>query len=507
METLRPTVLFATAISLVFALAPSSPALAGNSSVELGAISVTASPREGAGLSFERVGRREIEDSTEESAAGVLSRLPSVQALDNARGESIIQLRGFDQQQILVLIDGAPSAIPFDGVLDLGKLPAAMIERIEVVKGSGSVVYGPGGLGGAINIITRTPRDAPLLEFSSGGSPVHEIDGSILHGGSIGSFRYSIFGGFDVRKDFPISASFSPGPNQGKGDRAGSNQTYGYGGGTLEVDVNESHALLLSGNVVGGRYGVPPSAVSPRPKYWRFDPWIAATAQLSHEGRYLKDKLEISETVFVSPFGNTLRSYDDADYDTQTKRSSFTSRYDDLAAGGFVRARFSLEPGFIDELNFRLWGGGRYEKHAESSAGTPGETQYSHWLLTLAPQVDAKISGMWSATAGAQIDAEVPDRFAGIVEPKNQITAGPFVAVGFSPSKSFDIALSAARRARFPTLKERFADAFGQRVTNPSLGAERSWNFSLDATARLPLGFKLKASVFDSELSGAIVRV
>ena len=501
-----PIPFFALLAATIATIAPF-PAGAEDDAVELGTISVTEPAQSGAGLAFERIDRREIGELPEASAAGVLSRLPSVQVTDNARGESVIQLRGFDQQQLLVLIDGAPSAIPFDGVLDLGKLPSAMIERIEVVKGSGSAVYGPGGLGGAINIMTRSPEDAPIVEFTAEGSPVHEVDGSLLHGGRIGKFRYSIFGGFDDRKDFPLSADFSATPNQGSGERVGSGRVYGYGGGTVEVDLNGRHRLGLSGNVVGGRYGVPPSVFSPKPKYWRFDPWVAATAQLRHEGRYLNDRLEISETLFASPFGNTLRSYDDANYNSQTKPSSFISTYDDLAAGGFLRARLSLKPSAIEELNFRLWGGGRYEKHGESSAGVAGETQYSHWLITLAPQVDARLSPLWTVTAGAQVDAEVPDRFAGVVEPKNQLTAGPFVAAGFTPTDSFEIAVSAARRARFPTLKERFADAFGQRLTNPGLGAEKAWNFSLDATARLPAGFELLASVFDSELSGLIVRV
>lgn len=474
---------------------------------DLGSISVTAPPQVEAGLAVERVGRKTIDEEEATSAAELLDRLPSVQMFSNARGEQLIQLRGFDQQQLLVLIDGVPAALPFDGVLDLGKLPPAMIERIEVIKGAGSVIYGPGGLGGAINIITRSPRHSPRLAFTVEGSPVHEIGASLVHGGKIAKFDYAVFGGFDDRKNFPLSDDYTPQANQGKGDRVGSGRTYGYGGGKIEVALTDRQRLALSGNVVGGWYGVPPSTGSARPKYWRYDPWLAASAQLAHEGRYAGDALEISEALFVSPNNNVLRSYDDGNYTTQTKRSSFISTYDDLAAGGSLRAKLALHPGGIRGLDLRLWGGGRYETHRESTAGTPGETQYSHWLLTIAPQVDAKLSDAWTVTAGAQIDAEVPDRFDGVVSPHNQITAGPLVAVAWQPTKRVDVALSGARRARFPTLKERFADAFGQRVPNPNLGAETAWNFSLDATAHLPAGFTGYLSGFDSEVSGLIVQV
>ncbi|HPM42058.1 MAG TPA: TonB-dependent receptor plug domain-containing protein, partial [bacterium] len=127
-----------------FALLCSSAASAEDKGVDLGVVNVSAQTGASAGLSVQSIGRKEISAEVTESAADLLGRLPSVGVVSNARGESVIELRGFDQAQLLVLIDGAPSAIPFDGVLDLGKLPSAMIERIEVIKGANSVVYGPG---------------------------------------------------------------------------------------------------------------------------------------------------------------------------------------------------------------------------------------------------------------------------------------------------------------------------------------------------------------------------
>lgn len=481
-------------------------AVADEETADLGEISVTAAPRVAGGLSVQRFTRKEIEEVPVGDAADFVGRMPAAQALGNRRGDRLLQLRGFDQQQLLVLIDGAPSAVPFDGVLDLGKFPLAMIERIEVIEGAGSVLYGPGGLGGAINIVTRTPRDAPLIDVAADGSPVHEIQASLVHGSSIGKFNYVLFGGFDDRKDFPLSGDFQPQANQGKGGRIGSGRIAGFGGGKVEVDLAPGHRLMLSGNAVGGRYDIPPSVSSPRPRYWRFDPWMAATAALTHRGSYLSEALEVTEDLFVSPFTNTLKSFDDAAYATQAGRGAFTSIYDDLAAGGFVRARGRVRPGGIDELVFRLWAGGRYERHGERAAGQAAETQYSHWLLTAAPQIDVQFSPKATLVAGVQVDAEVPDRFAGVIEPKNQVTAGPFASLSLHPTDAVDVELSAARRARFPTLKERFADAFGQRIPNPGLGAETAWNLSLGTKARLPADLSLAATAFASEIFGLVVR-
>ncbi len=451
-------------------------------------------------LVVERITRQEIESSEAGSAAELIGQLPALQVLTGVRGEALLQLRGFDQREILVLIDGVPSAVPFDGIIDLGKFPLAMIERIEIIKGAGPVIYGPGGLGGAINIITRQPEETPLFSSSAQGSPPYAVRASLVGGPSIGPFTTALFGGFEQRWRWPLSDSFVATANQPRGGRIGSGRTSGFGGGRISVPIGATQHLSLAGDIVGGNYDIPPSTTSSRPRYWRFDPWIAATASLTHSGRSAAERFETSEALFVSPFTNTLRSFDDAGYDTQNGRSTFTSTYDDLSAGGIWKARAALLPA----LDLRLWFGGRYERHHESQTGAA--TTYSHWLITAAPQLEWRIVKQAALLAAVQIDGEVPDRFAGVIEPRNQITAGPMLQLALNPHERVRIELSVTRRARFPTLKERFADAFGQRLPNPGLGAEKAWHSALDCSVAFPHGWHLDLSGFDSEVSGLIVR-
>jgi vitamin B12 transporter len=72
-----------------------------------------------------------------------------------------VAIRGTSANQTLVLIDGRPLAGAQIGTLDLGALPTAGVERIEVVEGSGATLYGTGAIGGVINIVTmpRNRRD------------------------------------------------------------------------------------------------------------------------------------------------------------------------------------------------------------------------------------------------------------------------------------------------------------------------------------------------------------
>src|ERR1700733_3091991 len=68
-----------------------------------------------------------------------------------------VAIRGTSSNQTLVLLDGRPLAGAQIGTLDLGALPTAGVERIEVGGGSGAPVYGTGASGGVINVVT-TPR-------------------------------------------------------------------------------------------------------------------------------------------------------------------------------------------------------------------------------------------------------------------------------------------------------------------------------------------------------------
>lgn len=71
---------------------------------------------------------------------------------------STIGLRGFSSAQTVMLVNGRPmprTGLTNGGGADLGRIPLAAIERVEILPSSGSAIYGGGALGGAINIILR----------------------------------------------------------------------------------------------------------------------------------------------------------------------------------------------------------------------------------------------------------------------------------------------------------------------------------------------------------------
>ena len=78
-----------------------------------------------------------------------------------------VRMRGFSGDQYsLILLDGQPINDAYTGGLDWASLPISSIERIEVIRGAASALYGGYAMGGVVNIITKTPRK---LEFSASG--------------------------------------------------------------------------------------------------------------------------------------------------------------------------------------------------------------------------------------------------------------------------------------------------------------------------------------------------
>ncbi|NND70091.1 MAG: TonB-dependent receptor [Rhodothermales bacterium] len=65
--------------------------------------------------------------------------------------------------KVLLMIDGAPVLSPDSDGLPSSVLPSDRIERIEVLKGAGSALYGSSAFGGIINVITRTPNDKEFV--------------------------------------------------------------------------------------------------------------------------------------------------------------------------------------------------------------------------------------------------------------------------------------------------------------------------------------------------------
>ncbi len=91
-------------------------------------------------------------------------------------GVSTVNLRGLGAQRNLILLNGhRMTPYNVDGRVDVSNIPTSLIDRIDVVTGGASAVYGSDAISGAINFITK--RNFEGVEFNSGFAVTGENDG------------------------------------------------------------------------------------------------------------------------------------------------------------------------------------------------------------------------------------------------------------------------------------------------------------------------------------------
>ena len=111
-------------------------------------------------VATEVVGRDEIDASNAETVAEILEERVGVDVQSTFRGQAL-QVDGLEPEHTLILIDGERVAGRIGGALDLSRLHLEDVERIELVRGASSSLYGSDAIAGVINIITRTGDGAP----------------------------------------------------------------------------------------------------------------------------------------------------------------------------------------------------------------------------------------------------------------------------------------------------------------------------------------------------------
>src|SRR4051812_10622216 len=116
----------------------------------------------------------QIRQSTAASVPELLMQVPGIHVRDNSGSPNQqVDLRGFGifgDQNTLVLLDGQRISENEQTTVNWAAIPLSAIERIEIMRGSGAVLYGAGATGGTINIITKAPERDRKSAFIGAGA-------------------------------------------------------------------------------------------------------------------------------------------------------------------------------------------------------------------------------------------------------------------------------------------------------------------------------------------------
>src|SRR5262245_12350357 len=125
-----------------------------------------------------------------------LREIPAVDVVQNGPlgGQTSVFMRGANSGHTMIMIDGveANDAISTDRGYNWAHLTSDNIERIEVVRGPQSVLYGSDAMGGVINIITRRGQGDPRANFMVEGGSFSTYRGSAALSGASKTVNYSL---------------------------------------------------------------------------------------------------------------------------------------------------------------------------------------------------------------------------------------------------------------------------------------------------------------------------
>lgn len=170
--------------------------------------------------------RADIERSQASSLPALLAGMPGIQISTNGGYGKVssLFLRGTNANQVLVLVDGVRFGSATTGTAPWSQIPLSQIQRIEIVRGPVSSLYGANAVGGVIQIFTHKPTPKRQFAASVGGGTYGTEQASAGASGYAGRTGYSLrlthfkTNGYDVQRNGVPSGYGYRTPNQPDAD-------------------------------------------------------------------------------------------------------------------------------------------------------------------------------------------------------------------------------------------------------------------------------------------------
>lgn len=357
-------------------------------------------------------------------------------------------VRGARKGGVLILLDGIPLSDPFHGNFDVASIPVADIAEIRVSLTPASPLDGPGGNGGVIEVLTRSATGPAYLRAQAQGGTAPSLNGALSgrHGlGGLG-VRASATGSLDARSRQATLPDGRRTTLDGD-DRAAT------AGLRLEHE-NPRGRLSLDAAFTHREYGLAPSEVAGAPLARVPE---ARTLRAVAGGRWRTGGATASLRAYTLRSTQEGVTYDDARAETVTLREQVESHRTggqgqvDLPLGEDVRATAVLHV-LVEGGQDRVESGGG----VQTTEGT-------------SPVVEPAAGALWRVSERFTLEGA-----AGLAAPLGE-ARGPAwpeakIAASLLPHESLTLRLTAARKGRLPSLRDRYSPHQGNPAVRPEMG-------------------------------------
>ena len=432
------------------------------------------------------------------SLVDVLRTVPGVDVTESGGPGSTtnIRLRGANTGQTLVMIDGIrindPTAA--SGDFDFSMFTPSAIERIEVLKGPQSALYGSDAMGGVVNIITRKGSGPAQFNVrTEGGSYGTAVtNGSVT--GSSGPWSYAVTGGGQHSNGFsrfgyripPLEARFGPLERDGF-DRVGGSARFGYDAGEgvrLETGMLSSFTRSAYDQSTGTFPDTPSSATRLLQQIW-------GRASVDTFGGILTHSLNVFDT-------NIDRSFNDVTYRINKLPQNTTSTISDFI-GNSTGAEYqgNLKLGALGSLI----AGTRTQHETANTFSTNLRPNPGPRIALLGKAQDTNsVFALWQLPIGERLNITLGGRVDDVVDVARFETWRATAAYTIAETGT-KFHTSAGTGAKAPTLFQLYDPANG----SPGLKPEQSFGYDAGVDQSLFNG-RVVASVtgFSNDFSNLI---
>mgnify|MGYP002780540914 CR=1 FL=1 len=405
------------------------------------------------------------------SAAEALEGLAGVSARTNSRGETIARVRGAEERQTQVFLDGAPLAVPWDGRADLGIVPAGLIGVVRVVKGAAPIEFGANAVAGAVDFQTRSggPRN---LRLAASAGTLGFGDATAVATLPLGAFDFTFAAAAVTRDAEPVAdpdaLPFSETAGDGRLNTALVSATL-FAAARWQNDAVSVRAYLL--HLDASRGIAPESDRDPAEatvRYWRY-PAVAQTQASVTASADLAQGMSVKLVAWRQWFGQRIEQFASADFDRVVGGQR---DWDDTTGGRLLLA------GGLGAAGFRIVATAQTSRHAQidsrPDAGPGPRLVFRQNLYTLGGELDAPVGPM-RATFGIAYDRSTNPLTGDKPAQPAKDALALSAALRAPLADGLGLTLSAGRRSRFPSARELFGEALGRFVPNPQLRPEQAW--------------------------------
>ena len=459
------------------------------------------------------------------TAEEFLRRMPMLQVRANSRGEAQPDLRGAEDRQIAILLDGIPITIGWDHRTDLSIIPITSVRRFTLLRGLSSMLHGPNVLGGALefDVARGSSIEAPASPFTGAFSVDQE--GAV----NVSATSVASFAGDESQWVLRTGAGFRDSPGVALPGRVRDHPRL------REALLADKDGLRLNSDrrlvdgFVAARYrggdgdwlsslvtasdasrGVPPEAHVSDPRLWRYPEQSRLFVAMSggtgrRENRFGQSQVEAN---FGLDRSNTeIDEFESAAYQTivDGEGGATTTLTGRLLADHLINDNIDLRSALtVADVS-----------HAETTFASGDSFDYEQRLWSLGGEIELASRGLFGLgngdtrwTLGGSLDGSDTPR-SGNKPPLGTLWDWGFRAGVTRPGAGGRMLYHAgiSRRTRFPSLRELYSGALGRFRPNPDLRPESL--VTAEAGVTINIGddeSQLQVVGFHQRLTDAIVR-